>query len=155
MPLESLILSWSSAHRVLRRLCLCHKRSRLGQILRLCSLKLDREPHARPGAYLGADIGTNQTIARIEWGSPAQESGLIAQDQILALDGVPVANRKLDDILKTRQPGETAALLVVHDSMVKELRVRLGQKTERTFKTSPAENPSPLETAILKGWLNN
>ena len=117
-------------------------------------LKLDRDPHPRPGAYLGVDVGNNQTVTRIEWGSPAQESGLSAQDQILAIDGVPVAIRKLDDFLKTRQPGEALALLVVRDSMVKELRVTLGQKAERTFKTSLVENPSALETAILKAWLN-
>jgi len=117
-------------------------------------LTLDRDPHPGPGAYLGVDVGNNQTVTRIEWGSPAQESGLSAQDQILAIDRVPVAIRKLDDFLKTRQPGEALALLVVRDSMVKELRVTLGQKAERTFKTSLVENPSALETAILKAWLN-
>ncbi len=83
------------------------------------------------------------------------ESGLSARDQILALDGVPIANRKLDDILKTRQPGETVALLVVHNALVEELHVSFGQKTEQTFNASMVENPSPLETAILKAWLNN
>ncbi len=37
-------------------------------------LKLDREPHVRPDAYLGADIGTNQIATRIEWSSPAQKA---------------------------------------------------------------------------------
>ena len=117
-------------------------------------LKLDRDPHARPGAYLGADVGNNQTVTRIEWGSPAQENGLSAQDQILAIDGVSVAVRRLDDFLKTQQAGDTLSLLIVRNSMVRELRVTLGQKAERTFKASPIENASALETAILKGWLN-
>lgn len=67
---------------------------------------------------------------------------------------MPAAIRKLDDFLKTRQPGETLSLLIVRDSMVRELRVTLGQKAEGTFKTSLVENPSALETAILKAWLN-
>ena len=119
-------------------------------------IKLDAERRPEPGVYLGADFGNHsQAISRIEWDSPAQKSGLSAQDQVVAVDGVPLGSRKLDDILKMRRPGETASLLVLHDNMVKEIQIVLGQRSARTFKSSLVENPSPLEEAILKDWLKN
>ena len=117
-------------------------------------LKMDTELRALPGAYLGADVGNNQTISRIEWDSPAQRSGLSAQDQVLALDGVPMRNQKMDDILKARKPGDKLKFLVARRDGLKEVEVVLEQKKERSYKLAPVDNPTALEAAILKDWLN-
>jgi predicted metalloprotease with PDZ domain len=119
-------------------------------------LKVDTELRAGPGAYLGADIAANgNVIARVEMDSPARAAGLSAQDQILGIDGSPLGNRKMDDILKTKQPGETLKVLVARGNRFEEISVALGTKTERSFKLTPVENPGPLEAAILKDWLKN
>jgi predicted metalloprotease with PDZ domain len=119
-------------------------------------LKVDTELRARPGAYLGADIaGNGNVISRVELDSPARAAGLSAQDQILGIDGSPLGNRKIDDILKTKQPGEAMMILVARGNRFEEIRVALGTKMERSFKLTPVENPGPLEAAILKDWLKN
>jgi predicted metalloprotease with PDZ domain len=124
-------------------------------------LILDTEERPQPGAYLGAVMGNNrtavnnQTITRIEWGSPAQEAGLSAQDQILALDGEPMGTRGLDDILKGRKQGEMIRFLVAHDNTVREVTITLGQKPQRSFKASLAPNPTELQSTILKDWLKD
>lgn len=116
-------------------------------------LRLDTERRAQPGAYLGADLGANQTITRIEYDSPAQRAGLSAQDQILAIDSVPLGNRKLEDILKTKVSGDALTLLVVHANHVNEVRVVLGQNAPRNFKITRVENLTPLQSAIFADWL--
>jgi predicted metalloprotease with PDZ domain len=119
-------------------------------------LKLDTELRARPEAYLGADMANNgTTISRIEVDSPARASGLSAQDQIIAVDGSPLGNRRLDDILKTKKPGDTMKLLVSRSNEIQEINVVLEAKMERSFKIMPVDNPTPLQAAILKDWLKN
>jgi predicted metalloprotease with PDZ domain len=117
-------------------------------------LKLDTELRAKPGAYLGADMANNgTTIMRVEVDSPAREGGLSAQDQILGVDGAPIGNRRLDDILKAKKSGDTIKLLVARANRIEEFNVVLGVKTERSFKITPVDNPTPLQAAIFKDWL--
>ena len=119
-------------------------------------LKVDTELRGRPGAYLGADMANNGTvISRVEVDSPARASGLSAQDQILGVDGSPLGNRKIDDILKTKKPGDTIKLLLTGANRFKEITVTLGTKMERSFKLAPIDNPTPLQAAILKDWLKH
>jgi len=119
-------------------------------------LKLDTELRARPGAYLGADMANNgNVISRVELDSPARAGGLSAQDQILGVDGSPIGNRKLDDILKTKKAGDSMKLLLARGNRIEEITVVLGTKMERSFKLTPVDNPTPLEAAILKDWLKN
>jgi len=117
-------------------------------------LKLDTELRAKPGAYLGADMANNgTTILRIEVDSPARAGGLSAQDQILGVDGAPIGNRKLDDILKAKKSGDTIKLLVARANRIEEFSVVLGVKMERSFKITLVDNPTPLQAAIFKDWL--
>jgi predicted metalloprotease with PDZ domain len=117
-------------------------------------LKLNTEPGANPEAYLGADMADNgTTISRIEIDSPARAGGLSAQDQIVAVDGSPIRNRKMDDILKTKKPGNTMKLLVARANEIEEIKIVLGAKKERSFTITQIENPTPLQAAILKDWL--
>lgn len=119
-------------------------------------LKPDIELRDKPGAYLGADMEDNGiTISRIEIDSPARASGLSARDQILAVDGSPIRNRKMEDVLKTKKPGDKMKLLVARANEVEEFNVVLGAQKARSFKITQIENPNPLQAAILKDWLKN
>lgn len=119
-------------------------------------LKVDTQLRAGPGAYLGADMaGSGTVISRVEMDSPARAAGLSAQDQILGVDGSPIGNRKMDDILKTRKPGDTMKVLVARRERIEEINVVLGTKMERSFKLTVIDNPTPLQGAILKDWLKN
>ena len=87
--------------------------------------------------------------------SPARAAGLSARDQILAVDGSPMGNRKIDDILKTKKPGDTMKVVVARPDRIEEINVVLGTKMERSFKLTVMDNPTPLQAAILKDWLKN
>lgn len=133
----------------------------------LAGLKIDSELRGEPGAYLGAftanaggrggaatPAGASRVISRIEYDSPAERGGLSAQDEIVAIDGVPLGARSLDDILKTLKPGDKVKILVARQERLKELEVVLGSRMQRTFKIQPVENLTSEQAVLLKNWIN-
>jgi predicted metalloprotease with PDZ domain len=141
----------------------------------LAGLKIDTELRAQPGAFLGAEFGgpggvgpapgagggrgatnsNSHVISRIEYDSPAERAGLSAQDEILAIDGSPLGTRSVNEVLRTRKPGDRIRVLIAHHGEIKEVEVVLGTKTQRSFKIQPVENPTALQSAVLKDWLKN
>lgn len=132
----------------------------------LAGLRIDTELRAQPGVYLGAVAGAPgrggpgappepagaQVISRIDYDSPASHGGLSIGDEILSIDGVRVSN--LNDALRGRGPGERVRILIARDRRDREIEVVLGSRMERSFRIEPVEQPSPLQSAILKGVLH-
>jgi predicted metalloprotease with PDZ domain len=124
--------------------------------LAYAGLDIDIQSRDLPGVSFGAitqDQGGSLAISSVEWDSPAWRAGLSAQDEILALDGVRVTSRTLGETLNARKPGDTVRVLVSRRNAIREFDVVLGKKTERSFRIRPLPNPTPLQTAILEGWL--
>jgi predicted metalloprotease with PDZ domain len=145
----------------------------------LLGLKIDTELRGQPGPYLGADFGRGDgrggagggrgaagrgggaaggnsgVISRIEYDSPAAKAGLSAQDEILGIDGAPLGGRSVDEMLRSRKSGDRIRLLIGHHGEIREVEVVLGSRLQRTFKVDPVDNPTTLQTAILKDMLNN
>ena len=130
----------------------------------LAGLKIDTELRAEAGAYLGAVAGTQgrggrgapspsggQVVSRIDYDSPANRAGLSVGDEILSIDGVRV--NSVNDALRGHKPGDRTQILLARDGHVRGIEVVLGSKMERSFKISPMENPTRLQSAILNGLL--
>jgi predicted metalloprotease with PDZ domain len=119
-------------------------------------LDIDVDPVAQPGVFLGADAqfqDGNLVISSVEWDSPAQRGGLMAQDQILALDGTRLTAKSMDDALKFKKAGEKIRFLVSRRGAIREMDVLLGQRMERSFTVKPVTNPTGLQAEILADWL--
>jgi predicted metalloprotease with PDZ domain len=126
--------------------------------LACAGLEIDVQPRELPGAYLGAaaqDQDGKLVVSNIEWDSPASRAGLSIQDEIVALDGIRLTARAMNEALSQRKPGDRARVLVSRRNTVREVEVVLGKKTERSFQMKPALNPGPLAAAILKDWLKD
>jgi predicted metalloprotease with PDZ domain len=124
--------------------------------LAYAGLDIDVTPQELPGSFLGASTefqDGNVVISSVEWDSPAQRAGLMAQDQILALDGTRVNAKSIDDALKSKTPGDKVKVLVSRRNKIREIEVVPGKKLERSFKIKPQSNPLPLQAAILNDWL--
>ena len=145
-----------------------------GKYFGFMGLKIDTELRAQPGAYLGAVFGvsggtaappgagrvgaensSSRTISMIEYDSPAEQAGLSARDEILAIDGVPLGNHTVEEVLKTRKAGEKIRVLAAHHGEVREVDVVLGSKMRCSFTIEPAGNVTALQSAMLKDWLRN
>ena len=86
-------------------------------------------------------------------GSPAERAGLVAQDQILEVDGAPATPKALNDSLSARKPGDTTTLKIFRNNTGLELQVTLARNTKQTFTLRPAASPTALQSAILEDWL--
>jgi len=121
-------------------------------------LEIDVTPQEKSGVFFGAATRAqdgNLTISNVEWDSPAQQGGLSAQDEILALDGVRATARTLDRVLEAKKQGDKIRVLIARRGQVQEKDVVLGTKTERSFRIRPMSNPNPLQAAILEDWLRD
>ncbi len=121
-------------------------------------LDIDVQPREVAGAYLGVatrEQSEKLVVSSVEWDSPASRAGLSAQDEIIALDGVGVNSRTVGDIINQKKPGDRVKVLILRRNMTREVEVILGKKTERSFQIRPMANPTPLQAAILKGWLKD
>jgi predicted metalloprotease with PDZ domain len=124
--------------------------------LAYAGLEIDVEPHVGDGAYLGASTREqdgNMIISNVEWDSPAMQAGLSAQDEIIALDGVRVSARTMDEILRQKKPADTIRVLISRGGTVRKVEVVLGKKQERSYSIKPLADPTPLQSEILRGWL--
>jgi predicted metalloprotease with PDZ domain len=121
-------------------------------------LDIDVQPREIVGAYLGVAIreqSEKPVISSVEWDSPAWRAGLSIQDEIIALDGAGVTSRAVGDVINQKKPGDRVKVLVLRGNVTRELEVILGKKTERSFQIRPMAHPTPLQAAILKGWLKD
>jgi predicted metalloprotease with PDZ domain len=107
------------------------------------------------GARGAAPESTSHVISRVEYDSSASRAGLSAQDEILGIDGIPIGTQSVDQVVRSKKPGETIKITVVHHGEVREVEAVLGSKMERTFRIAPLDNPSSLQAAILKDLLKH
>jgi len=109
-----------------------------------------------PGAYLGLNTQTRDgklVVVSASAGSPAERAGLVAQDQLLEVDGVPATPKVVNDMLSARKPGDTATLKISRKDAGLAVQVTLGRNTKQTFRIGPVASPSAQQSAILKDWL--
>jgi predicted metalloprotease with PDZ domain len=124
--------------------------------LAYAGLDIDVQPRELAGAFLGAatrDQEGKPVVASVEWDSPAERAGLSAEDEIIALDGVRMTSKTMDDLLNQKKPGDKVKVLISRRSTIREFEVVLGKKNERSFALKPVANPTPLQAAILEDWL--
>ncbi len=119
-------------------------------------LEIDTSWHELPEVDSGMTSQTvegNVFIASVLRGSPAQEAGLSARDEIIALDGKRISPRNFNWIISSYKPGQRARILISRRSKIKEIEITFGSKKERTFRLKLAANPGELEATILRSWL--
>ncbi len=126
------------------------------QYLAYAGLTIDPAWHELPGVDIGITTQAaegNLVIGSVLRGSPAQEAGLSARDEIIALNGIRVSPRNFDSLLSGHKPGEKVKLLIARRNKIKEIEVVLAAKKERPFPIKPMAQPGKLEAEILRSWL--
>ena len=126
--------------------------------LSLAGLQIDSELQETKGAYLGASVQDQQgsvIVSSIDFNSPAYNSDLSIQDEIIALDNNRITARNFNEIINQHKPGDKIKLTFSHRGKINNLEIILDKNLKATYKITPVEKLTPLQETILKGFSQN
>jgi predicted metalloprotease with PDZ domain len=129
--------------------------------LAAAGLKLDTGVTTENGktvekVYFGAELeqaGDRLMVSRVLAGSPAYEQGLNSGDQIVALDNLRVTKDFFDARLTEKKPGDLINLTIFRFDDLSTLLMKLGERTEGTYKIVPLANQTEVQKQIYRAWL--
>ncbi len=110
------------------------------------------EPVPFTGLTVKAENG-KQLIKFVEINSPAQQAGIDAGDELLAIDGIRVTADQLNERLRDCKPGDTIEVAVFHQDELRTLRVTLDQPRPTRYQVVPVERRKPVHEKNFAGWL--
>ena len=106
--------------------------------------------------YFGADTaqeGDRLVVRRVYAGSPAYDQGLNTGDQIVALNNMRVTRELFDAGIAAKKPGDLINLTIFRFDDLSTLLIKLGGRTEGTYRIVPVENATELQKRIYQSWL--
>ena len=115
---------------------------------------VDGKPVER--VFFGADLEQDQDrliVRRVYAGSPAYEQGLNAGDQIVALDNMRVTRDFFNARLAEKKPGDLINLTVFRFDDLSTLLIKLGGRTEGTYRITSLPSQTELQKQIYRAWL--
>lgn len=96
-----------------------------------------------------ATEGNELKLATVYDGGPAQQAGLSAGDVLVAIDGLRVTAKNLDQMLARKKPGDTLTVHAFRRDELMELRLTAGPCSADQAKLTSAQKANPLR----KSWL--
>ncbi|MGI9107551.1 MAG: M61 family metallopeptidase [Pyrinomonadaceae bacterium] len=106
--------------------------------------------------YFGATLrqdGDRLIIANVLAGTPAYNSGLNYNDQIVALDGLRVTLPVFNTRLEERRPGDEVRLTVFRLDELRTITVKLGGRAEESYRIVPLAQQTPEQKRLYDNWL--
>jgi predicted metalloprotease with PDZ domain len=128
--------------------------------LAACGLTLRPKPQLpddeeRGGAWLGANVrteGGRLVVAAVPSGSPAERGGVYAGDEIVAIDGLRVDEKGLNERLAARRPGVEAQLTLFRREVEQHVAVTLVAKPV-VWEIVATEGASDESKQLGRSWL--
>jgi predicted metalloprotease with PDZ domain len=108
--------------------------------------------------YFGADLrqdGDRVLVSRVHAGSPAYEQGLNYGDQIVALDNARVTTAFFNARIAEKKPGDLINLTIFRFDQLSTLLIKLGARSEGTYRIVPLASQTETQKRMLRGWLGN
>jgi predicted metalloprotease with PDZ domain len=109
-----------------------------------------------PRAYLGATFaqdGDRVTVRSVPSGAPAYDQGLYVNDQVVAVDGFRASATFIGTRVSEKKPGDTLSLTVLRSDELRTINVKLGSRTEGTYRIVPLPSPTPEQMKMYEAWL--
>jgi predicted metalloprotease with PDZ domain len=107
-------------------------------------------------AYLGADMtweNDRLVVRRVYAGSPAYDQGLNTGDQIVALNNIRVTKEFFDARMAEKKPGDLVSLTIFRFDDMSTLLIKLGARTEGTYRIVPLPNQTEAQKQVYRAWL--
>ena len=106
-------------------------------------------------AWLGANTRVDAgrlVVSQVRRNTPAFNSGLNVDDEILAIDDVRVRPEGIAARLEQYKPGEKVSLLVARRDKIIRLDATLGLEPGRAWRIEPLPNPSEAQKQHVASW---
>lgn len=106
--------------------------------------------------FLGIRTSTQNgktTIEFVEAQSPAQQAGIDAGDELLAIDSIRVSTDQLDERLADYQAGDTLTVGLFHQDQLRTLSVTLAPPRPNRYRLVPVAQPSLTQSQNFESWL--
>lgn len=106
--------------------------------------------------YLGVTVKSEngrELIKTVIIDSPAQQAGVDAGDELLAIDGIRVTADQLNERLQDYQPYDTLELTVFHQDELRTLSVTLTEPQPNRYQLLPVNQPTQAQQDLFAGWL--
>jgi predicted metalloprotease with PDZ domain len=105
------------------------------------------------GITLNPTMKESAIVKLIESGSPAEQAGMNADDEIIAIEGLRVTAAQFLSQLKDYVPGDQIRLAVFHQDVLHEVTLKLQAPRATEYFVVPMENPSIEQQQNFMGWL--
>jgi predicted metalloprotease with PDZ domain len=115
----------------------------------------DNEP-IRDEAYLGLELREQDGATRVRTvlaDGPAYAAGVLAGDQIVALDGRSLEADDLEERLELYAPGDRVRVHLMRSDRLLELEVELAGRPAASWKVTRAKEPTAAQKAAYRSWL--
>jgi len=109
-----------------------------------------------PRAWLGLSLkrqGERTLVSAVHADGPASTAGVYAEDELLALDGWRVDEKRLTARLEERTPGATVRLTLFRGDALVEVPVTLGEAPSDHLELVPLSEPSAAQQQAYRNWL--
>lgn len=109
-----------------------------------------------PWAWLGLSLkqqGERTLVSAVRADGPAYTAGVYAEDELLALDGWRVDEKRLTARLEERTPGATVRLTLFRGEALVEVPVTLGEAPPDHLELVPLSEPSAAQQQAYRNWL--
>ena len=126
--------------------------------LRPFGLRLLADGGAEDGVpYLGLTVKTENgrdMVKFVETASPAQQAGMDAGDELLAVNELRVSADQLSERLRDFRAGDRVQLSFFHQDELRACTVTLAEPRCARFQIVPVEHPSHSQEQNFLGWLS-
>jgi len=126
------------------------------QYLAPFGLQIQPEEVKAAPPVLGMTVKTEHgkdVIKFVESGSPAQQAGIDAGDELLAIAHLRVTADQLAERLKDYRPGDTIPLTFFHQDELRTVSVTLAAACPQVHQLGAIAQPTAEQQRLFQGWL--
>ena len=124
------------------------------EMLNKAGLRIDRGDKTKSWSGLTAKSTNNGAIVTlVESDSPAWKAGLTTDDIIIAVEGLRLNEKDIDNRIKNFKAGETIEITYFRRDVLQTTKITLGEKPEKKLSVKTVKKPSKKQKAFFEAWV--
>ncbi|MGB0893861.1 MAG: M61 family metallopeptidase [Parashewanella sp.] len=125
-------------------------------LLKQAGLKLSYGKDNKQKVYTGMTLSSRHnslTLSRVQRNGPAWKAGVVAGDEIVAVNGLKVTASGFTKRMEDFNAGDKVELTLFSDDKLKNVTMTIGEQPKGKLAITAVAKPSKQQKAFLKAWL--